>query len=145
MRSLVRCIRGDPLDAELSLETVEGTTLCTTNITVLWVDISMRCGQDDVFSTENLCSTKPDVAKLGRQYVSFYGFPVSIGNTVEFVGTVYPSDFSDHITFNRDNVGVSLAMQQPSSPLLVLTNNPAVPRWIEPRSNDRGPLDYQSR
>ena len=35
-------------DATLSLKTVEGTTLCSTNITVLWVDISMRCGQDDV-------------------------------------------------------------------------------------------------
>ncbi|MBR0056470.1 MAG: hypothetical protein IJP66_04000, partial [Kiritimatiellae bacterium] len=46
-------------DATISLQSVEGTVFASTNYTVLWVEISMRCGQDDPFSPDNDCAAFP--------------------------------------------------------------------------------------
>ncbi|MBR0506629.1 MAG: hypothetical protein IJJ84_14615, partial [Kiritimatiellae bacterium] len=87
-------------DATLALQTIGGTTLCTTNFTVLWVDISMRCGQDDNFSSDNGCAIKPSPAKLGAQRVFVGGVEVSMGNNVEFIGSIHPSDFVSSVSMN---------------------------------------------
>ena len=97
-------------DATLSLQTVGGTTLCLTNFTVLWVDISMRCGQDDVLSDDNVPGIATNSIRLGKQklaglHVLVTNVPnttASIGNVVELKGTVYPPDFIHAIGMARD-------------------------------------------
>lgn len=97
-------------DATLSLQTVGGTTLCTTNFTVLWVEISMRCGQDEPLSSDNVPGIVTNYLRLGKQklaglHVLVTNVPnttASIGNVVELKGTVYPSDFIGDIGMARD-------------------------------------------
>ena len=130
-------------DAELSLKIVEGATLCTTNITVLWVDISMRCGQDDDFSQDNGSVTKPSPAKLGTQRVFANGVEVSMGNNVEFVGTVQPSDFNFSISMNRDNTNEMLVAKMPNGSWNLLSYVPSRIREQEPECNDETDPGYQ--
>ena len=123
-------------DAELSLKTVEGTTLCTTNITVLWVDISMRCGQDDPFSADNNCAAFTTNRHLGRQSVSITGYEPSVGNVVEIIGSVHPSDFVSEIGFKRDNTA-ELTQVFTSGDTTVYRNfDPLIERGEEPLCND---------
>ena len=130
-------------DATLSLKTVEGTTLCTTNITILWVDISMRCGQNDDFSTDNGCVVKPSPAKLGAQRGFVGGVEVNMGNNVEFIGTVHPSDFTLSILMNRDNTNEMLVAKLPNGSWNLLSYHPVILRDMEPECNDETDPQYQ--
>ncbi|MBQ7721823.1 MAG: hypothetical protein IJT64_02820, partial [Kiritimatiellae bacterium] len=132
-------------DATLALQTIGGTTLCTTNFTVLWVDISMRCGQDDNFSSDNGCAIKPSPAKLGAQRVFVGGVEVSMGNNVEFIGSIHPSDFVSSVSMNRDNTNAMLVAKMPNGGWNMLSYEPLRPRGTEPACNDSTEPDYQDR
>ena len=123
-------------DATLSLQTVGGTTLCSTNFTVLWVDISMRYGQDDPFSEDNDCIALTTNRYLGKQSVAISGYEPSVGNVVEIVGAVSPADFVSEIGFNRDNIA-ELAQIFTSDGTTVYRNyDPFIERDEEPLCND---------
>jgi hypothetical protein len=123
-------------DAELSLKTVEGTTLCTTNITVLWVDISMRCGQDDPFSADNNCAAFTTNRHLGRQSVAITGYEPSVGNVVEIIGSVHPSDFVLEIGFKRDNTAELTQVFTSGGTTVYRNFDPLIERGEEPLCND---------
>ena len=123
-------------DAELSLKTVEGTTLCTTNITVLWVDISMRFGQDDPFSADNNCAAFTTNRHLGRQSVSITGYEPSVGNVVEIIGSVHPSDFVSEIGFKRDNTAELTQVFTSGGTTVYRNFDPLIERGEEPLCND---------
>ena len=139
-------------DAELSLETVEGTTLCSTNITVLWVDISMRCGQDDPFSADNgmaAHSSSPIYDKLGKQ--KHAGFilpsagnnsPAVFGNIVEFIGEVHPSDFTNSIVLVRDTIDELAITLFTNGSYQVIKYDTNKTRGIEPCGNDPTEPDF---
>ena len=139
-------------DATLSLETVEGTTLCTTNITVLWVDISMRCGQDDDFSQDNDFTAPIGTNMLGRQsyrdivYVQDGIINAIAGgfvNVVEFKGAVHPQDFPFSVSFTRDNTDSLIGYRLPSSQTDVIDRQVNIPRGSEPSGNDPPPPEFQ--
>ena len=123
-------------DAELSLKTVEGTTLCTTNITVLWVDISMRCGQDDPFSADNSFAAFTTNSLLGAQKHAFNGYEPGIGNVVEIIGTVHPSNFSHSIEFRRDNIAEATSIFTTNGISIYGDVNLSISRGVEPAGND---------
>ena len=123
-------------DAELSLKTVEGTTLCTTNITVLWVDISMRCGQNDPFSADNYFAAFATNSLLGAQKHAFKGYEPGIGNVVEIIGTVHPSDFSQAIEFRRDNIAEATSIFATNGISIYSDANLSITRGVEPTGND---------
>ena len=132
-------------DATLTLQTAGGTTLCSTNFTVLWVDISMRCGQNDDFSPDNNAVSKPIPAKLGAQRVFSNGIEVSMGNNAEFVGTVHPYDFRSDISMNRDNTSEMLVAKMPDRSWNLLKYRPSISRKQEPECNDSPDPRYQDR
>lgn len=143
-------------DATLSLQTVGGTTLCTTNFTVLWVDISMRCGQDDPFSTDNGRVAFPNnTMSLGKQVylpqvVVVNGKEESteggIGNVVEIVGTVHPSGFSETIRLVRDSVDEYAAAFANSGSLLeTIAYVQGKTRGPDAVGNDRTYDEFQDR
>ena len=143
-------------DAELSLKTVEGTTLCTTNITVLWVEISMRCGQDDPFSADNGRMAFPNnTLSLGKQvylpqYVITNGMSAltagGIGNVVEIVGAVHPADFSDNVSFARDSIDEYVAAFTSSGLLIeTISSIHGNTRGPEPFGNDPTFAEFQDR
>ena len=102
-------------DATISLQSVEGTVFASTNYTVLWVEISMRCGQDDPFSPDNDCAAFPSNRVLGAQRTNIEGYEPSIGNVVEIVGQVHPPNFSQECNWVRDCIDEYSAYQSSSN------------------------------
>ena len=135
-------------DAELSLKTVEGTTLCSTNITVLWVEISMRCGQDDSLSADNGLAANYGTNCLGNQIfpsITYYQegtyrvLAGGIGNVVELCGNVSPSDFHSGISLLRDRVGEYIGYIFDGQTIVTGSANSNIPRGNEPNVNDLSP------
>lgn len=123
-------------DATVFFRTVEGNTFASTNYTVLWVDISMRCGQDDPFSPDNDCVAFPTNRVLGKQIVSLTGYEPSIGNTVEIIGEVHPAVFAGNINFNRDNIAEKTSIFTTNGVAIHNRIFPTISRGEEPDCND---------
>lgn len=135
-------------DATLSLQTVGGTTLCSTNFTVLWVDISMRCGQGDALSPDNNlaanfgsnllgCNKQTNVTFLDNGQIR--QLADMIGNAAEFAGRVMPSDFQQNVKLVRDCVGEYEGYLVPGYSLYERKCETAIPRGQEPNVNDPSP------
>jgi len=117
-------------DATLTLQTVGGMALCTTNLTVLWVEISMRCGQDDPLSEDNMPGISTNNIRLGQQRL--HGVHViatnvpnsawSIGNVIEIKGAVHPADFVGAVLFARDNIAEYRADAGNNNLAIIITN-----------------------
>jgi hypothetical protein len=124
-------------DATVFFRTVEGNTFASTNYTVLWVDISMRCGQDDPVSPDNDCLAALSNPLLGKQSICISGFEPSIGNVAEFIGTVHPLDFAYNIAQTRDCVDEFFVVFTPTGSVYdIMLNTQGKPRGNEPIGND---------
>lgn len=140
-------------DATLSLQTVGGTTLCTTNFTVLWVDISMRCGQDDPFSPDNgmlAHSSNPIYDRLGMQKHAGFILPSAehnsqavVGNIVEMIGNVHPCDFIGDVSLVRDCIDELAYTQQTNGSYRIIAYALSKSRGVEPVGNDPTPRDFR--
>lgn len=109
----------------------------------------MRCGQDEPLSSDNCPLISTNGILLGRQRLAGIHDPVihkntppSIGNIVELKGLVHPSDFSDTISFGRDNVDEYVA-EALNGHYSVLVDNQGKTRGFEPSGNDSPPTSFQ--
>ena len=133
-------------DASITLKTIGGETLVATNLTVLWVDISMRCGQGDSLSPDNVLLAQYASNVLGPcqmiTNVTISGSSIrladAMGNGAEFVGQVRPSNFTDMITLSRSIVGSYIGHSSLSTS--VMTDKCDIMPWPGDLSpNDLGP------
>ena len=139
-------------DAAIYLRSVEGQTFASTNYTVLWVEISMRCGQGDPFSEDNgmlAHSSNPIYDKLGMQkHAGFilpsenHNSPAVFGNIVEFSGTVHPIDFTNRVVLVRDcidELAITIFTNGAYQVIKYATNKV---RGAEPSGNDPTESDF---
>ena len=125
------------IEARLTAEN-DGEPRATQNVTVLWVDISMRNTQDADFSEDNhalvVSALHEMEAGLGMQYLNSIQNPETqewtvstLAHVVELIGDVSPSNFTSLINFPRVCVGEFMAYREPLPAQPVeLANNPTM-------------------
>ena len=119
--------------------------ICATGaVTVVWVDpITMRNGQGDTFSTDNISSQKPVPPLLGSQKYTMVDGNLGVGNIVEIRGLVHPLNFSESLLFARDCIYEWLAADGAGYTLSISINKRNCPRVLG-TGNDTPPLVCQS-
>ena len=134
---------------QVRLGGVKGNIIAEKDVTVLWVDISMRNTQDAGFSSDNNSELKPIPSLLGKQLLNMLmlnntdGLPPQIAHVVEFRGNVYPTDFLAPINCPRDYTGTFVAYQLLPSQPDVEINETNVPRGEIGIGNDPNIPQFQ--
>ena len=116
----------------------------------------MRCGQDDPFSADNGREAFPSNATyLGKQITPSQDVFANgtneltasgIGNVVELIGTVHPSDFCHEIIFSRDSIDEYAAVFSSSGSLIqAIASIQGQSRGSEPPGNDPTYAEFQDR